>query len=58
MVWEALVAGDIAALVEPLSDEFHAWVRAVVTELTETVEARAATIEAAYGEIVASLPDG
>jgi RNA ligase len=29
-----------------------------VAELTETVEARAAAIEAAYGEIVAALPDG
>jgi len=58
-VWEVLVAGgDLAELTEPLPDEFHAWVRGVVAELTEEVEARAAAVEAEFARIVAGLPDG
>lgn len=58
-VWDRLVTNsDLAALVEPLPDEFHVWVRDVVAALTASVEARAAQIEQAYGEIVAGLPDG
>ncbi|GAB3152592.1 hypothetical protein GCM10027290_43590 [Micromonospora sonneratiae] len=58
-VWDVLVnGGDLAALVEPLPDEFHIWVRDVVATLTETVEDRAAKIETAYREIVAVLPEG
>ncbi|ROT31584.1 RNA ligase [Micromonospora sp. HM5-17] len=58
-VWERLVTGgDLAELVAPLPDEFHTWVRDVVAELTASVEARAAQIEQAYGEIMAELPAG
>ena len=58
-VWEVMVAGgDLAALTEPLPDEFHAWVRGVAAELTATVDAEVAAVEAAYAEIVAALPDG
>ncbi|WP_234361391.1 RNA ligase [Plantactinospora sp. BB1] len=59
LVWEYLVTGqDLAARVAPLPDEFHRWVDSVVADLTATVEARAAKIEQAYGEIVAELPAG
>ena len=58
-VWDVLVnGGDLAALVEPLPDEFHAWVRDVVATLTATVEDQATQIERAYLEIVTGLPDG
>jgi RNA ligase len=58
-VWEVMVnGGDLTALTEPLPDEFHDWVRGVAAELTATVEAEVAAIEAAYAEIVAALPDG
>jgi RNA ligase len=58
-VWEVLVAGgDLADLTAPLPDEFHPWVRGVAAELTATVEARAAAVEAAFAGIVATLPAG
>lgn len=58
-VWEVMVAGgDLDALTEPLPDEFHAWVRAVATELTDAVEAKAAAVEREFAAIVAGLPDG
>ncbi|GAB2936686.1 hypothetical protein GCM10027280_26010 [Micromonospora polyrhachis] len=58
-VWDVLVnGGDLAALVEPLPDEFHTWVREVVATLTATVEERVVEIETAYQEIVAALPEG
>lgn len=58
-VWEIMVnGGSLTALVEPLPDEFRAWAETVAAGLTATVEARAAEIEAAYGEIVAGLPHG
>jgi RNA ligase len=58
-VWEVLVSGgDLDALTEPLPDEFHAWVRAVATELTESVAALAETVEAEFAAIVAELPAG
>ncbi|MFI6761462.1 RNA ligase [Micromonospora sp. NPDC050417] len=58
-VWDIMVnGGSLAALVEPLPDEFHVWVEKVATELTATVQARSDAIESAYGEIVAGLPDG
>ena len=58
-VWEVLVSGgDLDELTEPLPDEFHAWVKGVVTELTDEVEARAAAVEAEFERIVAALPDG
>ena len=50
--------GDLDALTAPLPDEFHAWVRGVAADLTATVEAEAARVEAAYAEIAASLPAG
>ncbi|MEQ4301283.1 hypothetical protein ABNF97_07820 [Plantactinospora sp. B6F1] len=59
VVWEYLVTGqDLSARVAPLPDEFHRWVSSVGAELTATVEARAAKIEQAYGELVAGLPAG
>ena len=58
-VWECLATGgSLEALVEPLPDEFHAWVRKVATALTDEVEALAVAVEDAYRDIVASLPDG
>ncbi|MGW4465237.1 RNA ligase [Micromonospora sp. NPDC004704] len=58
-VWDVMVhGGSLTNLVEPLPDEFRAWVEAVAAELTATVAARAARIETAYVEIVAGLPDG
>jgi RNA ligase len=58
-VWEVMAdGGDLDELTASLPDEFHAWVRGVAVELTATVDARAAEIEAAYASIVASLPDG
>src|SRR5690349_477410 len=37
-VWEVMVTGgDLDALIEPLPDEFHAWVTAVAAELTGAV---------------------
>ncbi|GAA3339838.1 hypothetical protein GCM10020358_25050 [Amorphoplanes nipponensis] len=58
-VWEVLVSGgDLDALTEPLPDEFHAWVTAVATELTEAVATLAKAVEAEFAAIVAELPDG
>ena len=58
-VWEVLVSGgDLDALTEPLPDEFHAWVTAVATELTDAVAALAKAVEAEFATIVAELPDG
>jgi RNA ligase len=58
-VWEVLVTGgDLDALTEPLPDEFHAWIRGVVTELTDEVEAQAVAVEAEFARIMADLPDG
>lgn len=58
-VWEVLVTGgDLDALTEPLPDEFHAWVRGVVTQLTAEVDRAAAIVEAEYATIVAGLPAG
>ena len=58
-VWEVLVSGgDLDALTEPLPDEFHAWVTAVATELTEAVAALAKAVEAEFAAIVEALPAG
>jgi len=58
-VWEVLVSGgDLDALTEPLPDEFHAWVTAVATELTESVATLAKAVEAEFAAIVAGLPEG
>ena len=58
-VWEVLVnGGDLDELTEPLPDEFHAWVRGVVTELTGKVDAQVAAVEAEFDKIMAGLPEG
>ena len=58
-VWEVLVTGgDLDELTEPLPDEFHAWVKGVVTELTGEVEALVGAVEAEFARIMAALPDG
>lgn len=59
VVWEALVAGDsLDALIEPLPDEFHPWVRQVADDLRDGVTRLTETIETAYAQLVAALPDG
>ncbi|WP_328461876.1 2'-5' RNA ligase [Actinoplanes sp. NBC_00393] len=58
-VWDVLAnGGDLDALTAPLPDEFHVWVSGIAAELTATVEARAAEVEAAFAGIVAALPAG
>ncbi|GAA0801968.1 RNA ligase [Spirilliplanes yamanashiensis] len=58
-VWEVLAGGgNLAALTEPLPDEFHVWVRAVAEELTARVDERVTQVEAAFAAIVAGLPEG
>ncbi|WP_306210931.1 RNA ligase [Actinoplanes sp. RD1] len=58
-VWDILVSGgDLDALTAPLPDEFHAWVRNVVTELTGAVEAGRREVEQEFAEITAQLPEG
>ena len=46
-------AATLAALIAPLPDEFHAWVRAVAADLHRGRRSRAAAVEAAYEAIVA-----
>ncbi len=55
-VWERIE--DLDALIEPLPDELHAWVRGVAAELHAEVDTAAAAIEEAYQSIVDGLPDG
>ncbi|GIF18784.1 RNA ligase [Actinoplanes tereljensis] len=58
-VWEVMINdGDLDAMLEPLPEEFHPWVRGVAAELTAAVEERATAIEAAFAAILAELPDG
>jgi RNA ligase len=58
-VWDVMAnGGDLDALIAPLPDEFHVWVRRVAAELTAVVDARAAAIEEAFAAIVAELPEG
>jgi RNA ligase len=58
VVWEHLGAGKpLAELIEPLPDEFHAWVKGVAARLTtdaRTIQARA---EALFAEICRGLPE-
>ncbi|WP_018351266.1 RNA ligase [Longispora albida] len=58
VVWEALVEDGFGALVERLPDEFHDWARSVSSALHEEVAVAATGIEAAYAEILATLPEG
>jgi RNA ligase len=55
-VWERI--DDLDALIEPLPDELHTWVRSVAAELHAEVDAAAAAVEEAYESIVDGLPDG
>ena len=55
-VWENI--DDLDALIEPLPDEFHAWVRSIAAELRAEVDATAAAIEETYQSIVDDLPAG
>jgi len=55
-VWERLVAGTDP--VDGIPDEFHDWVAAVVSSLTTSVDAAAASVETAYADVVTTLPDG
>jgi RNA ligase len=58
-VWQHLVDGKpLAALIEPLPDEFHPWVRQVADTLAAQVDAEAAEASAAYAAILESLPLG
>jgi RNA ligase len=58
VVWEALVAGTLDELLEPLPDEFHAWACGIAATLTAEVETLVAGVERAYAETVAGLPPG
>jgi RNA ligase len=58
-VWEHLCAGKpIEELIEPLPDEFHAWVRDAADRLTALVEAQALVIERDYANVIHQLPGG
>lgn len=57
-VWEHLSAGrPLSELMEPLPDEFHAWVSEVAAGLVAKVNADAAEVEHAYSMILATLPE-
>ncbi|GAA2364978.1 RNA ligase [Dactylosporangium salmoneum] len=58
VVWEAVVAGRLDELLEPLPDEFHAWASNVAAELTAQVEELVAEVEREYAEVVVGLPEG
>jgi putative RNA ligase len=53
-VWERLAAAQDPF--DGIPDEFHDWVAAVVTALTDGIEAHAAEVERAFAAIVADLP--
>lgn len=58
-VWEHMVGGEpLDALIAPLPDEFHPWVRTVADGILGSVEARAAAIADAYRDLMATLPEG
>lgn len=58
-VWEHLAEGRaLAELIEPLPDEFHAWVGKIAAELAEQVQAIRTEVEVEHGRILASLPEG
>ncbi len=59
VVWEHLCAGrPLADLIEPLPDEFGAWVEEVAATITLQVDEQLAAAQKAYQEIVAQLPAG
>lgn len=58
-VWRHMVdGGDLDALIEPLPDEFHGWVRDVWNDIRADVDQRCIDAEDAYRELVGRLPDG
>ncbi|MEV6926178.1 RNA ligase [Dactylosporangium sp. NPDC051485] len=58
VVWEAMLAGRLAELLEPLPDEFHAWASNIAAGLTAQVEDLVAEVEREYAEVVVALPEG
>ncbi|MEU7865926.1 RNA ligase [Dactylosporangium sp. NPDC049140] len=58
VVWEAMVAGRLDELLEPLPDEFHAWASGIATGLTTAVEELVGAVEREYAQVVAGLPAG
>ncbi|GAA3276466.1 2'-5' RNA ligase [Dactylosporangium vinaceum] len=58
VVWEALLAGRLDELLEPLPDEFHAWATGIAAQLGAEVEGLAAAVEREYAGVVAALPAG
>lgn len=59
VVWESLLTpGAFDALVVDLPDEFHRWAGDIARDLTAQVDELATQVEAAYADIVATLPDG
>jgi RNA ligase len=58
VVWEAMLAGRLDELLEPLPDEFHAWATNIAAGLTAEVEALAQAVEREYAQVVAGLPEG
>ncbi|MEV8610236.1 RNA ligase [Amycolatopsis sp. NPDC051373] len=58
-VWQHICEGkEIRELIEPLPDEFHAWVLDVVRELDRRVDKMVDDIEAAWERVQAQLPEG
>ena len=58
-VWQHLVEGTpLDALIEPLPDEFHAWVLEVAGSIAATVDAEEHRLRADYATIRAQLGDG
>jgi RNA ligase len=58
VVWEAMVAGRLDELLEPLPDEFHAWASDVAAGLTASVADLVTAVEREYAQVVAGLPAG
>ena len=57
--WEHLAEGRaLAELIEPLPDEFHAWVGKIAAELAEQVRAIHTEVEVEHSRILAGLPEG
>ncbi|MET7400436.1 RNA ligase [Dactylosporangium sp. NPDC005572] len=56
VVWEAVVAGTLDDLLEPLPDEFHAWATKIAVSLRSSVSALHDEVEATFDAVVAGLP--